>query len=155
MIIGDLIETEPINFIESPWHYLSPFSAHQIKVDEKIYPTLEHAYQAMRLKSDEQRSKVQNCPSPLEAWRLGQKYKINPNNLVSDYDKTELMERLMRLKLKQHPDIAAVLLESGGRGLHKVFGTDYFWGTGHDGSGQNIMGKLWMKLRDELVNARN
>jgi predicted NAD-dependent protein-ADP-ribosyltransferase YbiA (DUF1768 family) len=34
--------------------------------------------------------------------------------------------------------------------LLKVYDTDYDWGTGTDGTGQNNMGKLWMKLRDEL-----
>ncbi|MBL4644623.1 MAG: NADAR family protein [Candidatus Pacebacteria bacterium] len=60
------------------------------------------------------------------------------------------MEELFRTKIKQHPDIVVVLKESGERELQKIYDTDYYWGTGHDGSGKNKMGKLWMKLRDEL-----
>ena len=29
---------------------------------------------------------------------------------------------------------------------------DYFWGQGFDGSGKNMLGKLLMKVRDELVS---
>lgn len=43
-----------------------------------------------------------------------------------------------------------VLLLSGKRELLKVYDTDYYWGTGADGSGENQLGKIWMKLRDEL-----
>jgi predicted NAD-dependent protein-ADP-ribosyltransferase YbiA (DUF1768 family) len=60
------------------------------------------------------------------------------------------MELIFRAKLEQHADIKNILTESEDRELLKVYATDYYWGTGADGSGQNKMGKLWMKLRDEL-----
>lgn len=62
------------------------------------------------------------------------------------------MEELFRTKLAQHPDIAEILRESGDRELLKVNDTDYYWGTGKDGFGENKMGKLWMKLRAELLS---
>ncbi len=61
------------------------------------------------------------------------------------------MEELFRAKLAQHPDISLILIESGDSELLKVYETDYYWGTGKDGTGENRMGKLWMKLRAELV----
>ena len=35
---------ESINFVEDSWHYLSPFSAHEVEIDGKVYKTAEHAY---------------------------------------------------------------------------------------------------------------
>ena len=61
------------------------------------------------------------------------------------------MEELFRAKMEQHPHICDILRASGDRVLLKEISTDAYWGTGPDGSGQNKMGKLWMKLRDELV----
>ena len=52
--------------------------------------------------------------------------------------------------MAQHPDVVAVLKETRDRELQKVYDTDYYWGTGADGSGENRMGKIWMKLREEL-----
>lgn len=60
------------------------------------------------------------------------------------------MEKVFRAKLAQHKDVKEVLLATKDRELRKVYDTDYYWGTGADGSGENRMGKLWMKLRDEL-----
>jgi ribA/ribD-fused uncharacterized protein len=140
--------SKPINFVESRWHYLSPFSAHEVEIDGMIYKTAEHAYQALRMKAEAQ-EKIRNAASPLEAWRLAQEAK-KKGSLDESVDKDELMEKIFRAKLAQHSDIMDILKESCERELLKVYDTDYYWGTGTDGSGQNKMGKLWMKLRNEL-----
>ena len=144
--------SEPINFVESRWHYLSPFSAHEVEIDGVVYKTAEHAYQALRMKAEVQ-EEIKNAASPLEAWRLAQECKKR-GVLNESVDKDELMEKIFRAKLTQHSDITDILKESGERELLKVYDTDYYWGTGADGSGKNKMGKLWMKLRNEL-SAKN
>ena len=141
---------DPINFVENRFHYLSPFSAHRIEIWGDVFPTVEHAYQASRILPGPEREAIKQAPSPMDAWREGQKYKNAPSLSVSNFDKDAVMEELFRAKIAQHPDIASILHESGDRGLLKIYATDYYWGTGMDGSGENRMGKLWMKLRDEL-----
>ncbi len=141
---------EPINFRADPFYDLSPMSAHRIEIWGEIFPTLEHAYQASRIRSGLERDAIKNAPSPLEAWREGQKHKNNPDLSVADFDKEAVMEELFRAKIQQHPDIVEILIASGDRELIKIHETDYFWGTGKDGTGENRMGKLWMKLRSEF-----
>ena len=141
---------EPINFLENCFQYLSPFSAHRIEIWGEVFPTFEHAYQASRIKPGPEREAIKNAASPMDAWRESQKHKNDPGLMVTNFDKDAVLEELFRAKLAQHPDIAEILKESGDRELLKVYDTDYYWGTGADGSGQNKMGKLWMKLRDEL-----
>tara|TARA_B100000508_G_scaffold120901_1_gene102276 strand:+ start:9883 stop:10311 length:429 start_codon:yes stop_codon:yes gene_type:complete len=140
--------SEPINFVENRWHYLSPFSAHEVLLDGVVYKTAEHAYQTLRMKP-EARAEIRNATSPLEAWRLAQECK-KKGLLDESLDKGQLMERIFRAKLAQHSDIKDILTESEDREMLKVYDTDYYWGTGADGSGENKMGKLWMKLREEL-----
>lgn len=140
---------DPINFVETRWSYLSPFSAHEVELDGIVYKTAEHAYQALRMIPDV-REQVVETTSPLAAWRTAQQLK-EEGRLDPTHDKDELMERIFRAKLEQHLDIREILLESLGHELLKVYDTDYYWGTGADGSGENKMGKLWMKLRDELT----
>jgi ribA/ribD-fused uncharacterized protein len=140
---------EPINFIETRLYDLSPFSAHEVEIDGVIYKTAEHAYQALRVRPEE-RAAVMAARSPMDAWREGQKCK-EQGSMIEGYDKYALMERIFRAKLAQHADVKAALLATGNRELLKVYDTDYDWGTGADGSGENNMGKLWMALRDELT----
>ncbi len=141
---------EPINFVENIFAYLSPFSAHRIEIWGEIFPTVEHGYQASRFKSGQERDEIKNASSPKEAWRLAQKYKKDKELLIGNFDKDKIMEELFRAKLSQHSDIVEILKSSQGHELQKVIDTDDYWGTGADGTGENRMGKLWMKLRDEL-----
>jgi predicted NAD-dependent protein-ADP-ribosyltransferase YbiA (DUF1768 family) len=38
------------------------------------------------------------------------------------------------------------------RMLIKILPSDTYWGTGLNGEGENMLGKLWMKIRDENVD---
>ncbi len=140
----------PIHFVGTGFHDLSPFSAHEIVVDGITCKTLEHAYQALRLKPGIERDEVLAARSPIEAWHRGQKYKHNLDIQIPDHNKYMFMERLCRIKLQQHDDIMQILLDTKDRELVKVSTTDYYWGTGADGTGENQLGKIWMKLRDEI-----
>jgi len=142
---------EPINFVESAFNSLSPFSAHRIEVRGEIFPTVEHAYQALRIKPGPEHETIKNAPSPWDAWKEGQKHKNDPAVAVPNVDKYALMEELFRLKIAQHPDVLHILKKTGVRGLLKVHALDYDWGTGADGSGKNMMGKIWMKIREEIL----
>ena len=144
----DVKSVEPINFLDNRFHDLAPFSALEVEIDGVVYKTAEHAYQALRV-VPEAREKITSAKSPLDAWREGQCCK-QTGQLLEKYDKDELMEKIFRAKLEQHPDLALVLKASGKRVLLKVTPDDAYWGTGTCGLGQNKMGKLWMKLRSEL-----
>lgn len=145
-------DTTPINFIETRFHDLSPFSAHEIEVDGITCKTVEHAYQALRIKPGPERDEILSARCPMDAWRVGQKYKSNPELLVEGHDKYQHMNRLCNLKLTQHNDVRDVLIATKDRELLKVYDTDYYWGTGIDGTGENQLGKIWMKIRSELLN---
>lgn len=144
----DQASVEPINFLETRLNDLSPFSAHEVEIEGVVYKTAEHAYHSLRV-APELKQKVMAATSPMNAWRVAQECKES-GRILDSYNKDKLMEIIFRAKLEQHQDIKRVLKLTQGRELLKVFGSDYYWGTGADGSGQNKMGKLWMKLRAEL-----
>lgn len=60
-----------------------------------------------------------------------------------------VVEEILRAKIAQHSEAREALRESGHEYIVEDSPTDYFWGEGADGSGQNMFGRLWMKLRDE------
>jgi ribA/ribD-fused uncharacterized protein len=59
-----------------------------------------------------------------------------------------VLEEILRAKLAQHPEAQEALRRSGHEDIVEDSPTDYFWGEGADGSGQNMLGRLWMKIRD-------
>jgi len=144
----------PIDIVGTRFHYLGPFSAHRIAIWGEVFLTVEHAYQASRIKPGPEREAIKNAASPLAAWEEGQKFKNNPVLTVPSFDKDAIMEELFRAKLAQHPHIREILLESGDRTIIKMHEQDAYWGTGPGGKGQNKMGKIWMKIRAEIQTSR-
>ncbi|MBX7066923.1 MAG: NADAR family protein [Parachlamydiales bacterium] len=69
----------------------------------------------------------------------------------------QVMREVLRAKISQNPHIAG-WLEATGLSIiiehTPVKGRDAFWADDHDGSGKNMLGKLWMEIRAELCNSQ-
>ena len=131
--------------------FFSAFSAHTVEYKGVLYKTAEHAYHCQRYTDPKIAEEIQNAPSVEKAWEISQKYK---SQQLPDFDarKIGIMEEIFRAKLLQHKDVKQKLIRSGNTRIIKKHPLDYFWGTGADNSGRNEMGRLWMKLRAELLS---
>lgn len=65
--------------------------------------------------------------------------------------KTRCYGLLLRLKLEQNPYVLKKLLQTGDYYIVEDSPKDSFWGWGPDRCGENQLGRLWMKLRKELI----
>jgi ribA/ribD-fused uncharacterized protein len=114
---------------------------------------LEEAYQAAKFMgvAPEVEQQIKDSYSAHEAKKIAS---ANRDKQRKDWDevKVQIMEELLRLKLDQNPYVKKKLLETGDYLIVEDSPTDSFWGWGEDRKGENVMGKLWMKLRDELRN---
>lgn len=138
--------SEEIKFYEGPYYMLSNFSAHTVGYKGYVYPTAEHAYQTSKFVDEQFRENIATAVSPFLAWQYGQ----SEEGRAPDFNKLAVMKEIMHAKLKQHADVRQALLETGDSDILKNHPDDYFWGTGADGSGKNVMGQIWMELREEL-----
>ena len=100
---------------------------------------------------DELVEKVKHSHSADEAQRIAY---ANRDKQRKDWDdvKVGIMEELLRLKIEQNPYVKKKLLQTGDYTIVEDSPKDSFWGWGHNRDGVNQLGKLWMKLRDELRN---
>jgi len=135
-----------IGFYEGPYYMLSNFSAHELEYNGEIYKTSEHAYQVAKFVDPDMREKIKHAPSAFLAREYGQ----SKEGRTPDFDKVAEMKKIMRAKMEQHEDVRKALLATGEAIIEKNYPTAYFWGTGEDGSGENVMGQIWMELREEL-----
>lgn len=137
---------ETIGFYEGKYYLLSNFSAHQVEYKGVKYQTAEHAYQVAKFADTEIKEKIKNAPSAFLAREFGQ----SDEGRTKPFDKVVVMEEIMRAKYNQHEDVRNALSETGTAVIEKNHpGDDGFWGNGPDGKGQNVMGKIWMKIREE------
>lgn len=136
-----------IGHFVGPYRFLSNFFPAEIELDGEIYPTVEAAFQARKTLDPDERAKIRVAKTPGVAKRLGRRVK-----LVPDWEKIKItvMTDLVRQKFTRHRALAAELLATWDQKL--VEGNtwrDHFWGV-CDGYGLNWLGKILMKVRDEL-----
>ena len=60
------------------------------------------------------------------------------------------MKEILLAKAQQHTYVRRKLLSTGTRELIENSWRDNFWGWGPDREGQNMLGVLWMEVREQL-----
>ncbi|MBQ2872419.1 MAG: NADAR family protein [Bacilli bacterium] len=147
---------EVIGFYPREFYCLDNFSSFKVKYDGYLYSSLEEAYQTIGFleSAPEIAEQIKNCNSAHEAQKIAV---INKEKQRSDWDevKVAIMEELLRLKIEQNPYVKKKLLETKDYLIVEDSPKDDFWGWGPNRDGVNQLGKLWMKLRDELREKNN
>lgn len=140
----------PIYFFSSNEQYfwLSNFSPHGFEEEGLYWPTVEHYFRALKFYDRDYREKIRKAKSPRQAKALGQTRKIKIRNDWEDI-KEDVMLNALR-KIFQSPELCQMLFATGKRELIENSPYDKYWGCVRDGCGKNRLGRLLMKVRDEL-----
>ena len=135
---------------DQPWGELSNFSRHSIYLKNKIWPTVEHYYQAQKFAETKHEESIRRSATPILAKQLARDF--SKYLAIVDWPnvKQEVMLAGLRAKFSQHPDLVELLISSGDRKLTEHTAKDKYWGDTGDGSGKNILGKLLMQVRSEI-----
>ena len=127
----------------------SNFAPFGIVLDDAWWPTAENYYQAQKFTDPELRKAIRKADKPVIAKSLADK---NKAAIRPDWDaiKDDVMYRAVRRKFEQHPELKTMLLATGDEDIIESAPTDTYWGVGRDGTGQNKLGKIIARIRDEL-----
>ena len=144
---------EVIGFYPREFYPFDNFSSFKVEWNGYLFSSVEEAYQAASfMGSDEELvEKIKKSHSADEAQRIAY---ANRDKRREDWDdvKISIMEELLRLKIKQNPYVKKKLLQTEDYMIVEDSPKDDFWGWGPNRNGQNNLGKLWLKLREELKN---
>lgn len=147
---------EFIGFYPREFFCFDNFSAFKVKYEGVLFSTVEHAYQAYKFKdtAPDVFNEIVESYSSDEAKRIADR---NKDKICSNWNeiKVDLMERLLRAKISQNPYVKEKLIQSKNYIICEDSDKDSFWGIGAKRDGQNQLGKLWMKLRSELLENTN
>jgi predicted NAD-dependent protein-ADP-ribosyltransferase YbiA (DUF1768 family) len=149
--------------VKLPWGWLGNMSGHEVRFDDKVWPTAEALFQALRFSDPAIREAIRAERNPMKAKFLA-KGKADQMTVapMSEQDVAN-MEVVVRAKLDSNPHLVDELLVTGeeliveditnrGKG-----GNHAFWGAALVGDtwvGENTLGKVWMKIRTERRQAR-
>jgi ribA/ribD-fused uncharacterized protein len=138
---------------ERPFGVFSNLYRRPIVLDDEVFLTAEHAYQAGKVRKPEVRAWLLAAPSPsLVAMAAHGLYTwdIVPNWSRLKYDR---MRRVLWAKFTQHDDLAKTLLSTGDARLVESATVDNavnrLWGE-VNGRGQNLLGQLLAEVRAKL-----
>lgn len=134
--------------VEKPYGAFSNFANYGFDCNGRHWPTSEHYFQAQKFAGSIREEDVRQAPSAWLAARMGR-----DRNFVLRPDwenvKLEVMRTALRLKFSNNLVLVDLLLSTGNEELIEQTTDDYFWGSGSDGRGLNMLGKLLMELREE------
>lgn len=141
----------PIKFWKNigPYGCFSNFSRDPVVEDGVVYLTTEHYFQSKKFLDEKNKKDVINASIPHLCAEIG---RDRSRPLREDWEtvKVEVMYQALVLKVEQNPVVKATILSTGDEEIIEDSPYDYYWGCGKDGTGANMLGKLWMKLREEL-----
>lgn len=144
---------DPVFFYPKEFYVFDNFSSFQVEYDGYLWPTSEHAYQAAKFKdsSIETYEQIKKARSAHDAQKVANE---NKELQRSDWDlvKKDIMKEILRNKINQHPYVLKKLLQTGTRIIIEDSWRDSNWGWGPNKDGKNLLGKIWMELRDEFAN---
>ena len=136
---------------------LDNFSPFGLIMDDKFFPTSEHAFQYLKFEKTnrEVANKILHALSPYEARGLAHIYKSTRDPNWSNI-KYEVMEKVIRLKAEQNPMVKAALLKTDNYIIGEMcIDEDIDWGLDRYNYGENHLGRILMNVRRELAIKEN
>ena len=127
-----------------------------IAIDGKVWPSTEHYFQAMKFPGNPaHQERIRTTPKCGSVFKLG-RMRVG---LRADWleVKDNIMFEALKVKFahKNNPELCEKLLSTGDAQIVEHTKRDKYWGDGGDGGtgkiGRNTLGKLLMKLRDEVL----
>ena len=135
-----------INNFKGKYYFLSNFYEAPVTWNGLTYLNNEAAFQSAKTFYD--RERFTNL-DPSSAKRLGRRVQLR-----DDWEdvKNDVMYEICKAKFSQNAELKKKLLETGNKHLEEgnSWG-DKIWGT-VNGVGENRLGKILMKIREELRN---
>ncbi len=136
------------NQVNGPYGEFSNFAPFKINMHGKVWPTVEHYFQAQKFDDNFVQKEILKASSPMVAARLGR----SKEKIRSDWEqiKNDVMYEAILAKFKQHLELKDLLLSTSKAKLVEHTNRDSYWGDGGDGTGLNMLGKILMEVRKEL-----
>jgi ribA/ribD-fused uncharacterized protein len=149
-------------FTESAMKDLSNFSSFDVEYEGHIYPTVEHAYQALKYSCTQNKNLVSIIrdefanKTAVQAKSSGSKKEMKKRGVTLDVKcwneiSLTIMKKLILSKLQRHPEIRKILDIARDQNIRLVHFSrmDMYWGAHTNGvevTGVNHLGEIYMDL---------
>lgn len=112
-------------------------------LDGVRWASVEHYYQAQKYAGSPAAEVIRKAPTPRKAGR----HRSLTVRVDWEAIKEQVMYRAIKAKFEQNQGLRELLLATGDDELIPQSNSDFFWGAGEDGSGNNRLGSSLMESR--------
>lgn len=156
------METIAFKRVKEPYGWLGNMAAYSIVYNDLEYRTTEALFQALRFKDfPEIAEKIRQEKSPMTAKMVAKSHKDILDKAGYEFlsgQDLDYMKICLKEKLSQHPELKALLLDTGTKHIiedctSRPQGSGLFWGAALQNGqwiGKNMLGELWMQERQVL-----
>jgi len=131
--------------------YLSNDVPTAVTVDGVEYPSVTHAYWALSTDDPAAKEKIRLAPKATDAHDLGRAASRRTNWPLI---RLAVMAELVRLKFRQHPDLAAKLVATGDARIRGIGFSGRYWDEGGS-RGRNWLGRILETVRSALIKRQD
>jgi len=129
------------------WEEEDEYGETSVKSEFEYFNTVEHAFQASKTLDRDIQVQIRDAATPKQAKRLGRRAPLINN---WDAKRIDVMHRLLKDKFEQCFELKLKLLLTGDAILVQG-NSDDFWGHDKNGNGTNHIGRLLMRVRDDIL----
>jgi len=146
--------------VKLPYGWLGNMSRYPVTYEGVEYRTTEALFQALRFREyPEVAEEIRAQKSPMAAKLTAKKY-MEFADAGEEIDNQRML-MCLKLKLEQHPELVQMLLDTGAATIiedctNRDRGSARYWGAvlvNGVWEGKNVLGNMWMHLREKLRNA--
>ena len=139
------------------WGVFANFAGIHVQLPRTSARTAEHVYQSLKFTHPGVQAKVLHAPDARLAKDLAQSVDIRHSHVEWNQRlRYRAMRWTLRMKTLSHwKAITDALKETGDQPIVEMSRQDDHWGAQLEGSvlrGQNVLGRLWMEVREEIRN---
>ena len=146
--------------VKEEYGWMGNMAPYPITFEGKVWRTSEALFQGMRFDDEVIKEIIRKEKSPMGAKMKAKKYSDQMVVVPMSELDVEQMKKCVRMKFDQHPALKKMLMDTVGSHIYEDIGNrkgerHKFWGVKkineNEGEGQNMMGRILMELRDELL----
>ena len=146
--------------VSGPYGWMGNMAPYPITFEGKVWRTSEALFQGMRFDDEVIKEIIRKEKSPMGAKMKAKKYSDQMVVVPMSELDVEQMKKCVRMKFDQHPKLKKELMKTKGVFIYEDIGNrngerHKFWGakkiSENEGDGHNMMGRILMELRDELL----
>lgn len=142
-------ETVIFSHLPGPYQGFSNFTLSPFRLEARVWRTVEHYFQAHKFEDENLTERIRRLKRPHDAFRVGNDRRLKLRRDWEDV-KVQVMYEALWAKFTQHPRLATLLRSTGRATLIEHSAHDGYWGNACGRRGRNMLGRLLMKVREEL-----